>query len=74
MRPVRLGRYAGGVGRTADRTCAAPQEPVTHRGVTGIWGRPLVENGVGVSRERPGFPSFGADQSLIGGLPRVRAA
>ena len=32
---MRLGRYTGGVGRTSDRTCAAPQGPDTHRGRNG---------------------------------------
>ena len=82
MRPVRLGRYTGGFGRTSDRTYAAPQEPVTHRGVSGIWGRPLVENGAGESRERPGVSDLrsrhvsnrGAPQGAcnLGGPPRAR--
>ena len=51
-----------------------PKGPIHTGGVTGLWGRPLLENGVGVSRETLGLSFFEADQSLIGGLPRVRAA
>ena len=58
-----------------------PKGPIHTGGVTGLWGRPLLENGGGVPLERPGMSHVqpvlgdaGADMSLIRGLPGARAA